>query len=224
MIKKEITIIKKRGISYQLKDGRLIRLKPWLGDLFSFMYDSIMEKSIFPKKFAADINKHSEFLKQQLSGCHNNSVLELACGSGNLSKLLPADNSYTGIDISPGLIKSALKKFTKKNFKNFEFYISDAAELPFSNCSFEICICNLSFNFFSDADKVIKEIHRILRKNGTFYCSVPVPEKKPEGSIIRGNLLSEKEFEKIFHDNGFNFKSVTGIHNGALFYFKAFKI
>lgn len=224
MIKNGITIIKKRGICYQLKGERIINFTPWLGDVFSFMYDSIMEKSIFPKKFAADINKHFELLKNQLSGCHNCSVLELACGSGNLSGLLPEDNSYTGIDISPGLIKSALKKFSKKDFRSYEFFISDASELPFKESSFDICICNLSFNFFTDTDKVIKEINRILRKEGIFYGSVPVPEKKPEGSVIRGNLLSEDEFKKVFRDNGFNFKSIPGSENGALLYFKAFKI
>ncbi len=50
MIKKEISIIQKKGINYRLNSGRIIKQKPWLGDLLSFKYDSIMEKSIFPKK------------------------------------------------------------------------------------------------------------------------------------------------------------------------------
>ena len=179
MIKEEISIIKKQGINYLLSEGKLIRQKPWLGDLFSFMYDSIMEKSIFPKKFEADINKHEEVLKQFYKDLHERKILELACGSGNLSELLPADNSYSGVDISPGLIRIALKKFNKKEFIAPQFYISDASLLPFKESVFDICICNLSLNFFPDTKGIVKEIKRILKKGGIFYGSVPVPERKP---------------------------------------------
>lgn len=222
MIKEEISIIKKKGINYLLSEGKLIRQKPWLGDLFSFMYDSIMEKSIFPKKFKADINKHEEILKQFYKDLHEYSILELACGSGNLSELLPDDNSYSGVDISPGLIRTAVKKFNKKEFTEPQFYISDASLLPFKDSVFDICICNLSLNFFPDTKGIAKEIKRILKKDGIFYCSVPVPERKPEDSIIRGTLPPAAELEKIFTEAGFLFQE-TDIINGALFYFSAVK-
>ena len=222
MIKEEISIIKKKGINYLLSEGKLIRQKPWLGDLFSFMYDSIMEKSIFPKKFKADINKHEEILKQFYKNLHEYRILELACGSGNLSELLPDDNSYSGVDISPGLIRTALKKFNKKGFREPQFYISDASLLPFKDSVFDICICNLSLNFFPDTKGIAKEIKRILKKDGIFYCSVPVPERKPEDSIIRGTLPPAAELEKIFTEAGFLFQE-TDIINGALFYFSAVK-
>ena len=222
MIKEEISIIKKKGINYLLSEGKLIRQKPWLGNLFSFMYDSLMEKLIFPKKFRADINKHEEILKQFYKDLHEYRILELACGSGNLSELLPDDNSYSGVDISPGLIRTALKKFNKKGFMQPQFYISDASLLPFKERVFDICICNLSLNFFPDTKGIAKEIKRILKKDGIFYCSVPVPERKPEDSIIRGTLPPASELEKIFTDAGFLFQA-SDMKNGALFYFSAVK-
>ena len=220
MIKSGIEIVKRNGISYLYKNSRKLRYKPWLGDLFSFLYDSIMTKSVFPKKFEASIEKHKQFLKDELSGIHEKSVLELATGSGNISEILPGDNIYSGIDISEGLLKIAYKKFIKADFKNFELFLCGAEELPFQDQLFDICICNLSLNFFSNLTTVLKELKRVLKNQGIFICSIPVPERNQKQSVIRGNLYSENELKNIFEINGFNFTSYD-FRNGALLYFKA---
>lgn len=74
--------------------------------------------------------------------------------------------------------------------------------------------------FFGDMDKVIKEVKRVLRSPGTMICSVPVPERKKNESIIRGNLHSENELKEMFEGEGFDFVSYD-LRNGALLYFKA---
>ena len=143
------------------------------------MYDSLMEKNIFPKKFNADIKKHEEILENLYSSIQDCSVLELACGSGNLSNLLTRNNQYSGVDISPGLIRIALKKFRAAGFDHPEFYISDAVHLPFIDDIFDICICNLSLNFFPDTAAAADEIGRILKKEVQFTAVI---------LFLKGNL------------------------------------
>ena len=64
-IKDSVRITKKKGINHLLDDNnKLIKNKPWLGDLFSFLYDWIMKKSVFPKKFNASIEEHYAILKK----------------------------------------------------------------------------------------------------------------------------------------------------------------
>ncbi len=125
-------IIKKQGINY-LRDenGKIKKYKPWLGDLFSFLYNRIMEKSVFPKLFKGSIEKHFEILKSELKHIHNASVLEIGTGSGILAEILPNDNQYVGIDISKGLLKKAKLRFRKNGFKNFALFNTSADELPF---------------------------------------------------------------------------------------------
>ena len=223
MLRKEIKVISKSGISYQLENGKILKFKPWLGDLFSFKYDEIMEKSIFPKKFKSDMVKHENTIRSELKDIHKKEVLELACGSGSLSKQLPEDNIYIGIDISPGLVKTAVKKFKSAGFKNARFFISDVSDLPFEDNSFDICICSLSLNFFPDTERTAEEIYRVLKQGGCFFCCVPVPERVPEGSTVRGTLHTEAELEKIFTGRHFSFNSFSDQINGALFYFKGEK-
>jgi len=222
-LKPDIRDITKRGLHYIAENGgHVIRYKPWLGDWFSFLYDHIMSKSIFPKKFGGDIETHYEILKEALDGVQGKRVLELATGSGSAVHFLDKDNRYTGTDISPGLLKQAVKRFREAGFQKTEFYVVSADELPFANNSFDLCLCILSLNFFSDAKKVFQETRRVLLQKGVLVCSVPVPERNSVQSTIRGRLYSEAELEKSLGDCGFRFEPLSR-ENGALLYFKAVK-
>ena len=221
MLKNGIKAIKRKGLYYIAHDGgKLLKFKPWLGDAFSFLYDFIMKSSIFPNKFGGDINRHYEILTSELNGVHEKRVLELATGSGSAVNFLPNDNQYTGTDISPGLLRKAVKVFNNAGFKNSDFYVTSADELPFDENLFDVVLCILSLNFFDDIKKVFIEIQRVADKDATFICSVPVPERNRLKSTIRGTLYSEDELEKICQEIGFRFEKIPG-ENGALLYFKA---
>jgi ubiquinone/menaquinone biosynthesis C-methylase UbiE len=220
-INNDIFTIKKQGISYLVdENGKIKKFKPWLGDIFSFLYDRIMEKSIFPKLFNGDIYKHFEILKNEFKDLHNIEIIEIATGSGTISEFLPNDNKYVGIDISKGLLKKAYSRFKVKGFQNFELYNTKAEQLPFAENSFDFAICNLSLNFFDDINLFLLELKRILKIHSAFFCSVPIPERKPEKSKIRGRLYSENELKEIFKKYGFEIDSKP-YENGAVLYFKA---
>ena len=134
MLKNGIKVTSRKGLHYILKDsGKVLKFKPWLGDAFSILYDFIMEKSIFPKKFDGDISQHYEILRKEMKGIHEKRVLELATRSGSAVNFLPIDNQYTGTDISQGLLRKAIKSFRNAGFRNAEFYVTSADDLPFGD-------------------------------------------------------------------------------------------
>jgi ubiquinone/menaquinone biosynthesis C-methylase UbiE len=221
MLKSGISVVKKRDLCYIAESKNSVkRFKPWLGDSFSFLYDFIMKSSIFPKKFGGTMSKHYEILSQELKEIHGKRVLELATGSGSAVNFLPNDNQYTGTDISPGLLRKAVKSFRAAGFKETEFYVTSADDLPFDDKFFSICLCILSLNFFDDVKKVFQEIKRVLVPGAVFICSVPVPERKRLQSKIRGTLYSAEELERICKAHDFRFE-IMRFENGALLYFKA---
>ena len=220
-IKESVNVIRVKGIYHLLdENNKTKRFKPWLGDIFSFLYDRIMEKSIFPKKFFGSINKHYEILANELGDIHNKNILELAAGSGDAVRFLNNNNSYTGIDISKGLLHKANTKFIQNGFLNSELYVADACDLPFEDNYFDIGICNLSLNFFHHIDRFILELQRVLKQDALFYCSVPIPEKKKPKVVIHGTLYSVKELRNKFQKQNFDFEELP-YENGALLYFKA---
>ncbi len=221
MLKSGIRVIKKKNLCYIAENENSVKqIKPWLGDAFSFLYDFIMKNSIFPKKFGGDIRKHYEILSQELKNIHGKRILELATGSGSAVNFLPNDNQYTGTDISPGLLRKAVKSFRSAGFKEAEFYVTSADDLPFDDNIFSICLCILSLNFFNDIEKTFQEIKRVLVPDALFICSVPVPERNRLQSTIRGTLYSEEELGRICREQGFRLESFPN-ENGALLYFRA---
>jgi ubiquinone/menaquinone biosynthesis C-methylase UbiE len=217
-----IEIVEKNGLQYVIQPGKKKNVKPWLGDLFSIFYDRIMEKSIFPKKFQGDINEHFDILESELHALKNYRILELGTGSGNAIQFLNRQNYYTGIDVSPGLLKQARRRLLENKFKDFALYVTSAQVLPFQNEQFDVCLCFLSLNFFPDLEMVIQRIFDLLRPGGYFFCCVPVPERIYNKAKIHGSLYSEQRLKTYFEKYGFQFQSCA-FTNGALLYFKAWR-
>jgi ubiquinone/menaquinone biosynthesis C-methylase UbiE len=218
---KDFVYIKKKNIHYVLDgQGHIKKYKPWLGDIFSFLYDRIMERSVIPVKLNANVKKHLEILEKESGGIHHANILEIATGSGNAAKFLNRENHYTGIDISPGLLRKAYSRFKESGFEQFDLFIASASDLPFSDHQFDYALCHLSLNFFDDIEPFSEELRRVLKKGATFFCSVPVPERKPAKSKIHGTLYTAEELKAIFQDKGFEFESKS-YENGAIFYFSA---
>jgi len=201
-------------------NGNITKFKPWLGDVFSFMYDRIMEKSIFPKKFSGSIDKHFEILKNELHHFQNKEIIEIATGSGDAVKYLHSKNNYIGTDISSGLLKIAAKRLVKNGFNKAEFYIADACSIPFEDNQFDFAICNLSLNFFDDIEKFIAELYRVLQSNAIFYCSIPTKNRLKKDTKIQGDIYLEDELKGFFQKSGFEFLNL-GYQNGAVLYFRA---
>jgi SAM-dependent methyltransferase len=221
MIKDSVKITRKNGINFLLdNNNRQIKNKPWLGDLFSFLYDRIMEKSVFPKKFNASFEEHYKILGEIFENVSDKVIIEFAAGSGDAVRFLNRGNIYAGVDISSGLLRLAKKKFDQYGFKIFELYSADACETPFQSNTFDIAICNLSLNFFHNVDNFISELQRILKQNGILYCSVPIPERKKSKATIHGRLYKLDDLKKMFENKNFSFAPLP-YENGALLYFKA---
>jgi len=220
MLKKGLKTIRKKGINYIIKENQINKYTPWLGDILNYFYDFFMKKIVFPKKFGGDMIKHYEILKKEFKNINQQEVLELATGSGNAVYFLNNDNHYVGIDVSPGLLRQAAKRFRNFGFREAELFLASAEDIPFQDNIFDGCMCHLSFNFFSNLEKVIQELTRVSKDKSFFLGSIPIPERCQPNTTIRGKLYSEKELKIFFEKQGWRFESLPQT-NGVLFYFKA---
>ena len=102
-----------------------------------------------------------------------NLVLDVACGTGVVTKQIQkkvGKSGYViGIDTSITAIKIA-KKENKKN-KNLDFLNADAENLSFSK-KFDIVTCQYALFFFPNAQKALKNIKNNLKKSGIIGISV----------------------------------------------------
>ena len=103
----------------------------------------------------------------------NNIVLDVACGTGVVTKQIQkkvGKSGYViGIDTSTTAIKIA-KKWNEKN-KNLNFINTDAENFTFSK-KFDIVTCQYALFFFPNAQKALKNMKNSLKKSGRIGISV----------------------------------------------------
>jgi ubiquinone/menaquinone biosynthesis C-methylase UbiE len=92
-------------------------------------------------------------------------VLDLACGTGWLSKRLEGrDVNLHGVDPTPLMLARANGQI------NGDFLIGVAEALPYRNESFDAILCNMAFSHF-DYQAAAGEIYRTLKPDGRFVVT-----------------------------------------------------
>jgi ubiquinone/menaquinone biosynthesis C-methylase UbiE len=103
----------------------------------------------------------------------NNVVLDVACGTGVVTKQIQKKvgnlGYVVGVDTSTRAIKIA-KKWNEKN-KNLDFVNIDAENFSFSK-KFDIITCQYALFFFPNAQKALKNMKNSLKKSGKIGITV----------------------------------------------------
>jgi ubiquinone/menaquinone biosynthesis C-methylase UbiE len=100
-------------------------------------------------------------------------VLDLASGTGEpgitLAQRVAPDGCVTAVDLSAELLELAAKRAIDKNLENFSIQQADAHQLPFPGHTFDLCTCRFGVMFFSDVERALAELRRVL-KPGARAC------------------------------------------------------
>lgn len=95
-------------------------------------------------------------------------ILDLGCGDGRLSaELVKKGHEVWGVDVFPGGIESANKKGINAIQADIE------AKLPFADSSFDLVLVLDTLEHLYDEEGVMREVYRILKKNGKIIISYP---------------------------------------------------
>lgn len=132
----------------------------------SLQYDRLAE--IYDRRWSKYVSNTLNLLtnylqvSEHLSGTEN--ILDIACGTGELERLLLNTHSQlkiVGVDISEKMLGMARLKLP-----NLEFIKASAIALPFPNCSFDMAITVSAFHYFDHPIAALEEIRRILKPEG----------------------------------------------------------
>jgi ubiquinone/menaquinone biosynthesis C-methylase UbiE len=102
-------------------------------------------------------------------------VVDLASGTGepaiSLAQRVGPQGSVTAVDQSSELLDIAAERARNKKLSNFTIQQADAHHLPFAGQSFDLATCRFGVMFFSDAERALAELRRVL-KPGARACFV----------------------------------------------------
>ena len=129
-------------------------------------YDRYLGPVLF-EPYAAD-------LVTRLNLPKNAAVLELACGTGIVTRHLRAQLAprvkIVATDLNDAMLAYARRKFD--NSETIEWKQADATNLPFADQSFDAVVCQLGLMFFPDKEKAMRETYRVLKPGGVFVFNV----------------------------------------------------
>lgn len=135
------------------------------GDAISRVYESHLVPLIF--------EPYAALGAERLAKHHVRDVLEIACGTGVLTRAmasqLPPRASITATDLNQAMLEQAARTGTSRRV---EWRQANALDLPFADASFDAVVCQFGAMFFPDKVKAYAEARRVLRDGGVFLLSV----------------------------------------------------
>jgi ubiquinone/menaquinone biosynthesis C-methylase UbiE len=136
--------------------------------------DYLDEKFIPKNLFGFDNFLREKKILEKINLDPNDVILDIGCASGRQIFLMsPYCKKAVGIDISPSFIEEGKKYLQRKNIKNVELLISLAEDIPFPENYFDKILCAELLEHVIDPGRVLKEIHRVLKRGGKLIITVP---------------------------------------------------
>lgn len=140
-------------------------------------------------------------------------VLELACGSGQLSHRLGTKvRNWEATDFSPNMIEEAEKR---GHSASLHFSVQDATKLPYAPESFDVVVIANALHIMPHPDRALAEIHRVLKAGGKLYAPAFV-HGKGSGFRLRVRILELAGFQVFSKWNEEEFADYVGAHGFAI--------
>lgn len=124
----------------------------------------------FHDTFSTNKNNWFSWIFEQIDFSTVYRLLEIGCGNGKLW-----ENNHYNLrnreiflsDNSAGMIEKTKQRLGD----DYNYLIIDCNDIPFKSNYFDNIIANHVLFYLNDLDRGLKEITRVLKSGGTFYCS-----------------------------------------------------
>jgi SAM-dependent methyltransferase len=114
-----------------------------------------------------DVRAQREEALRLLALATAESVIDVGCGPGylcaSMADWVGAQGRVLGIDVSPDLVELARRRNSRGWLKYAQ---GDAMALAAPGHSFDVAVCTQVLEYVPDADRGLREMHRVLRPGG----------------------------------------------------------
>lgn len=130
------------------------------------------------------------------------SILDLGCGTGRdcylLAYLAGESGRVTGVDMTREQLVIACRHeefhrqqfgYKQSNVRFLEGYIEQLDQLELADNSFDIVVSNCVINLSPDKEKVLREVHRVLKPGGEFYFSDVYADRRLDPELRQDPVL-----------------------------------
>lgn len=115
------------------------------------------------------VDQGIDLILARLTTAPDASVLDVGCGTGNLTLRLAEKNALrrvVGVDLSESALEIARNHARDRKLSAYEFIRASACSLPFRAGEFDVVVSNMVFHLIPDHRKAFAEAVRVLRPSG----------------------------------------------------------
>jgi ubiquinone/menaquinone biosynthesis C-methylase UbiE len=141
-------------------------------------------------------------------------ILDVGCGTGRLlraSALCFPGAHLSGIDASEKMVEQA-KRFTP----GASIEVATAESIPVPDASIELALTSLSFHHWTDGNRGILEIFRVLQPGG-FLCFADQVVPRRFASLVNSRSESKKKIMRMMLETGFSIERRKVMFGGFIF-------
>ena len=193
-------------------------------------------------------------LIRQINPSSNNSLIDVACGTGDVAKLFSDINQNKSkilcVDFNLKMLNEGKKRL--KNYKNIKWKLSNAENLNVPSNSYDFYTISFGLRNTKNINKSIKEAYRVLKKGGRFFClefskiqnqnleilyknyskliptigRIVVGESKPYEYLVKSieNFVNQEELTEILKSNKFYKPNYKNLSGGIVSIHSGWKI
>jgi arsenite methyltransferase len=136
-----------------------------------------------PEKMAEAFTGVSSFLARFENFSPGETILELGSGGGLdtalVAKRLDAPTRVIGVDLSLDMVQRAARSLGELKLSDVYYTQAVAEELPVLDSSVDWVVSNGIFNLSPEKERILAEIHRVLKPKGHVLCSEIVLYQEP---------------------------------------------
>jgi ubiquinone/menaquinone biosynthesis C-methylase UbiE len=121
----------------------------------------------------SDDNTYADTVLSYLPSDFDGILLDVPVGTGVFTSPLYAKfpkATIIGIDLSMGILQKARERFDRDGLTNVYLLRADAANLPPRNDAVDLVLSMNGWHVFTDKQRAVAEIGRVLRKHGTLIA------------------------------------------------------
>jgi ubiquinone/menaquinone biosynthesis C-methylase UbiE len=147
-------------------------------------------------------------LENELPDWREKQILDAGCGTGAILQRLSNPEKNVGIDLSP----EAISICRRRGLNNVQQ--GDICALPFEDGSFDAVICSsvLYHQWVSDVPGAIREMGRVLCRNGLLLVNVPAfrfLHSAHDDVVMTARRFRRPEIRKLLRDQNFSIRRLT---------------
>lgn len=138
------------------------------------------------------LGRHRAWKRATVAACAPRGavVLDLGCGTGDLSRLLVQREarSVIGGDFTQEMLVEAERLAREADIPphRLRFTLADALDLPFSDSAFDVVVSGFLVRNVADRDLALREMYRVLQPGGRVVCLEASRRDGVVGRLLHG--------------------------------------